>query len=111
MAKKRRASLDEQLALLDVPGWRKRRVEVAFDKAVAAARKTGDLEAADAGAITLGRALARAVDKAEAAGDPWALAAVSRELRGVLERLRLDPAARGVAPSDDLADLLAQMAD
>lgn len=82
-------------ALFDVPRGRRGRVESALERAIAAARKAGALADADAAALTLARAQARGVDIAEAANQLWALAAIGRELRETLIRLRLDPVSRG----------------
>jgi hypothetical protein len=98
----------DALPLLSMP-WTPRRVERALNEAVRRARAEGELSHLDDGAVTLARALARAVDVAESKRDLWALATVARELRAVLERLRLDPAARGVGGKDGLAEFLAAL--
>lgn len=110
MSKAKRPTVAQQLELLGIADWTPRRVERAFNVSVGAARLAGGLSREDDAAVTLGRALARAVDMAETTRDPWALAAVTREFRALLERLRLDPVARGASPADELAELLAAMA-
>lgn len=95
-------------ALFDLPAARKGRVEVALDRAIAAARDVKSLSALDAAIVTLARAQARGVDAAEGARDTWALAAIGRELRETLIRMRLDPASRGVG-ADGLAEFLAAL--
>jgi predicted RNA-binding Zn ribbon-like protein len=64
----------------------------------------------DGGLASLARGLARAADVAEQAKNPWAMAAVARELRETLTRLRLDPASRG-ADRDAWDDFLAAIND
>lgn len=106
MTRRRRARDD---ALFPLPAARKGRVEVALDRAITAARDAKSLSALDAAIITLARAQARGVDAAEGARDTWALAAIGRELRETLIRMRLDPASRGVG-ADGLAEFLAALA-
>jgi len=60
----------------------------------------------DAGAVALARTIGRAVDQAAAVGEFYAVAQLSRELRELLGRMKLDPSARKVG-KDDLADILA----
>lgn len=95
-------------ALFTLPAARKGRVEVALDRAIAAARAGKSLSALDAAIVTLARAQARGVDAAESSRDTWALAAIGRELRETLIRMRLDPASRGVG-ADGLAEFLAAL--
>jgi hypothetical protein len=83
-------------------------VEAALDKAVTAARTAGSLSDVDAAAITLARAQARGVDGAESARNPWALAALGRELRETLIRLRMDPVSRG-GNRESIAEFLAAL--
>jgi cytosine/adenosine deaminase-related metal-dependent hydrolase len=99
-----------QPALMDAPRERKRRVELATDEAIRSARRAGQLDDVDAGAYTLARELARAVDRAAAKSDVWAITGASRELREVLTMLRLTPSTRDVGPSDELASALAELA-
>lgn len=82
---------------------RKRRGEVAVDRAIAAARKAGVLEDLDAGAAAAARILARRLDALEADPDVGAgtLAYVAAELRKTLVELQLTPASRGEAIEDD----------
>lgn len=108
---RRSAPAADQPALIDGPRARKRRVELATDKAIRAA----GLEDTDAAAAALARALARAVDDASEAkegrrADPYGIAAAARELREILARLQLDPASRGAGLTDDLAAALAELA-
>ena len=111
MARPRRSSpSDDQPALIAGPRRRKRRVELATEKAIRAA----GLEATDAAAAALAKTLARAVDDAseskDGRADPYGIAAAARELREVLGRLQLDPASRGPGLTDDLAAALADLA-
>jgi len=96
-------------ALFDLPPARKGRVEVALDKALGVARAAGALSDLDAAVYTLARAQARGVDLAEADRNTWALAAIGRELRETLIRMRLDPVSRG-ANRDDLVEFLRSLA-
>lgn len=65
----------------------------------------------DAAAIALARTLARATDQqATPDGNAWAVAALARELRTLLERLRLDPTARGAGDRDEFAEFLSDLA-
>jgi hypothetical protein len=107
--KVKRSRIPSQPALLDMPAWTKKRAELSVDKAVAAARAAGLIDAKDEAAVTAARALARGVDMAETQRDLWALATLARELRQQLERLRLDPASRGTNTGDELAELLRSM--
>ena len=102
----------QQDALIDDPSDRKRRVELALDRAIRASRKAGALDDADSAAYTLARELARTVDYASAVRhDPYAVAAASRELREVLASLRLTPASRGAASQGtDLMQFLSDLA-
>lgn len=95
--------------LFVLPGGRRGRVEAALERAITAARRDRALTDADAGAVALARAQARGVDGAEAGRNPWALAALGRELRETLIRLRLDPVARGPG-RESVAEFLAALA-
>lgn len=88
---------------------RPRRHEAAVNRAVLAARAAAGLEASDAAAVSLLRALGRALDVAEAEPNAWAVAAVSRELRETLAVMRLTPAARGHDGADPFAEWLAEL--
>lgn len=97
-------SPEEQLVLLGpapthAPAGR---VELAVAKAVDAAR----LADVDAGAGAVAIELGRSLDVAARRADPWAAAAVSRELREQLSRLRMDPAAREAGVDGELERLL-----
>jgi hypothetical protein len=94
--------------LFGLPAGRKGRVEAALDKAIAAARQAGNLSDVDGAAITLARAQARGVDAAEGGRNPWALAALGRELRETLIRLRMDPVSRG-GNRESIAEFLAAL--
>jgi len=97
-------------ALFALPAGRRGRVESALNKAVRIAQMSGDLEGIDVALVTLARALARAIDTAEAARDVWATARVAGELRETLIRLRLDRASRGV-DRDAVAEFFASLAE
>lgn len=107
MSKPRRTS---DAALFNLPPRAKGRVETALDKALAAARKAGMLADVDAAVLTLARAQARGVDAAEQERNTWALAAIGRELRETLIRMRMDPVSRG-ANRDELVTFLRSLAD
>lgn len=84
-------------------------METALDKAIVAARKGGMLADVDAAVLTLARAQARGVDAAEQERNTWALAAIGRELRETLIRMRMDPVSRG-ANRDELVNFLRDLA-
>lgn len=72
------------------------------ERAVRSAIAAASLSPLDAGAAELAAAQARAVDVALAGKpNPYAIAAVSRELSTQLARLNLDPASRSAAPGAD----------
>lgn len=96
-------------ALFALPARRKGRVEAALDKAIVAARAAGGLTDVDAAVLTLARAQARGVDAAETDRNVWALAAIGRELRETLSRMRMDPTSRG-GNRDELVAFLADLA-
>lgn len=111
MANRRIGKGPQQPALIADPADRKRRVEIAIDKAIRAARADASLVDVDAGAYTLARELARIVDYSAAVKhDPYAVAAASRELREVLHALRLTPRSRDTAGVGDLEQLLTELA-
>lgn len=96
-----------QAPLLTLVPARKGRCETNVDTAVRAAYAAGVVDKdLDAATVALARTLARATDAQAEAGNPWAVAALARELRTVLERLRLDPSARGVGDRDEFAEFL-----
>lgn len=65
------------------------------ERAVRKALRAAALDTRDEGAAELAAQLARSVDVASRVRrDPYAVAAAGRELSAVLQRLRLDPAAR-----------------
>ncbi len=65
------------------------------ERAVRKALRAASLDTRDEGAAELAAQLARSVDVASRVRrDPYAVAAAGRELSAVLQRLRLDPAAR-----------------
>lgn len=105
MSRRRRVRDD---GLFNLPAPKKGRVEAGLDRAIIAARAAKGLTDVDAAIVTLARAQARGVDAAEGARDTWALAAIGRELRETLTRMRLDPASRG-AGVDGLAEFLAAL--
>lgn len=96
-------------SLFALPPRAKGRVEVALDKAIAAARASGALSDVDVAVLTLARAQARGVDCAETDRNTWALAAIGRELRETLIRMRMDPVSRGTS-KDELIDFLRSLA-
>lgn len=96
-------------ALFNLPPRPKGRVEVALDKALTAARAAGGLTDVDLAVLTLARAQARGVDCAEADRNTWALAAIGRELRETLIRMRMDPVSRG-SSKDELIEFLRSLA-
>lgn len=91
----------------------KRRAKLGVDRAIRRAQHQGLLDAQLDGALcAVARTLAEALDEAAAAGgDRWLLARLTSELRETLARLRLDPCARVVNQRDELAELVAQMAN
>lgn len=87
------------------------RVERAVSDAIRAGQRAGGVDAkSDAGLSALARELARAVDVAGAKKDPYGTAAVSRELREVLSKLGLTPAARNLGATDAAAAFLESLA-
>lgn len=101
----------EQLSLLTLAPSRKGRCESNVDRAVLAGYAAGTVDKnLDAAAVALARTLARATDAQAEAGNPWAIAALARELRVLLERLRLDPVSRGAGDRDEFADFLSDLA-
>lgn len=78
---------------------------------VAAALDLGMVDAKlDAALGVLAVEVARAVDVAARRSDPYGVTTAARELRSILARLGLDPAARQDANNDNgLADLLADL--
>jgi hypothetical protein len=101
----------DQPGLFDAPTPRLGRHERAVARAIARAQRDGLLDTTlDGGLSSVARGLGRAIDGAEAARNPWAVAQVARELRETLTRLRLDPAARG-ADRDSWDDFLAALTD
>lgn len=72
------------------------------EKAVAASVRSAGLDPSDFGAALVAVSLARAMDRAAGERKPaYAVAAVARELREQLARLKLDPAARDGGDGDD----------
>jgi hypothetical protein len=105
--------MPNRAAATSTPGTgRKGRCESSVDRAVLAAYAAGVLDKdLDAAAIALARTLARATDEqARPDGNAWAVATLARELRTLLERLRLDPTARGSGDRDEFADFLSDLA-
>lgn len=88
-------------AEVDRPTWR---LEAAVKRSIEAAR----LDPRDEGMGQLAVESALAIDVAQRRRDPYAVAAVARELRETLTRLQLDPASRADG-TDDLDQLLAQL--
>ena len=97
-----------QPALFPTKAPRKGRVELAVDRAVAAAQRDKAIGAVDAGIVALARTLARSLDGAAGADDRWVTARLAGELRETLARLRLDPTSRG-AGRGELAGFLADL--
>lgn len=96
-------------ALFDVSAGKPGRVERRVAAAIRAGKREDVIGALDDGACALALELARAVDRAGAAGtkpDPYAVTQAGRELREVMTALRLTPASRGAQTSDALADFL-----
>lgn len=100
-----------QPPLLTLVPARKGRCESNVDTAVRAAYEAGVVDSKlDAAAVAMARTVARALDAQAEAGNPWAVAALARELRSTLERLRLDPVARGLGDRDEFAEFLHDLA-
>jgi len=87
----------------------KGRVEVAVDRAVAAAKRDKALADVDGGLVAVARTVGRALDQAAGEQDKWAVARLAGELASTLARLRLDPSSRG-GDRDSLANLIASLA-
>lgn len=87
----------------------KGRVEVAVDRAVAAAQRDKALADVDGGLVAVARTVARALDQAAGKEEKWAVARLAGELSSTLARLRLDPSSRG-GDRDTLATFLASLA-
>ena len=90
------------------------RTERQVNAAIRTAQHAGEVGPVHAGAVALARELARAVDHATVVGNPWAIAALSRELRESIASLGLDRASRGELThgtdlGTDLAAYLASM--
>lgn len=78
------------------------------ERAVRKALQAASLDTRDEGAAELAAQLARSVDVASnVRRDPYAVAAAGRELSAVLQRLRLDPAARMGNDASDVQTFLA----
>lgn len=104
---RRRRDDDGQAVLFALPDPRAGRHERSVNQAIRRGQRDGVIDAAlDGGLSSLARGLARVADVAEQQKNPWAMAAVARELRETLTRLRLDPASRG-ADRDAWDDFLA----
>lgn len=74
------------------------------EKAVAASVQAAGLDPSDFGAALVAVSLARAMDRAGGERKPaYAVAAVARELREQLARLKLDPASRDGGDEQDEA--------
>ena len=100
-----------QAPLLTLAPSRKGRCETNVDTAVRAGYDAGVVDAKlDAGAVAMARTVARALDAQAEGGNAWAVAALARELRTILERLRLDPTARGLGNRDEFAEFLHDLA-
>lgn len=89
------------------------RVERAVGDAIRTGQRTGLVDTkTDAGLAALARELGRAVDVASSIKkDPYGTAAVSRELREVLSKLGLTPAARNLGATDAAAAFLESLAN
>jgi hypothetical protein len=95
--------------LFALPDPRAGRHERSVNQAIRRGQREAIIDATlDSGLASLARGLARAADVAESAKNPWAVAAVARELRETLIRLRLDPASRG-ADRDAWDDFLSAL--
>jgi hypothetical protein len=105
---KRRA---DEAPLFELPAGRRGRVETAVNASVRQARTDGTITDIDNGLVTLARALARAVDHAEATREVWALARVAGQLRETLIRLRLDPTTRAGVNRDSVTDFLRSLSE
>lgn len=93
---------EEAPALFDAPKHRPGRHERHAEAAVRHARAAGRLEAIHEAAASTMRGLGRAADVAEAKSDPYAWAAVSRELRAWHADLGLLPDGTTDDPLDAL---------
>jgi len=99
---------DDGPALFPVPPHRPGRHERHAEEAIRRARRAGRLDDVHASAASTLRGLGRAADAAEAKADPYAWAAVSREIRAWHADLGLLPTgANDADPLDDLLDGLA----
>lgn len=86
-------------------------VEHALCQTITDAQTAGHLTAIDAGAAAFAIGLAAAFDAAVTSGDAHQVAPIARELRHLLERLRLDPMSRPAdAPDADWTLLLRDLA-
>jgi hypothetical protein len=107
----RRDGGDKPAVLFALPDPRAGRHERNVNQAIRRGQKDAILDPVlDSGLASLARGLARAADTAEAAKNPWQIAAVARELRETLTLLRLTPTARG-ADRDAWDDFLASLND
>jgi hypothetical protein len=93
---------------LDLDGDLKagRRSAGRVEQLVARSIDKAGLDERDAGAAALAVSMARAVDRG--AHDPYAVAAVGRELSALLARLKLDPVSRDGAGTGGVGDQAAE---
>lgn len=109
MASKRRPSDGTEPLFVEVPHDVGRTQRAVLD-VVEAARSQGLLDDLHAALAQLAVEAARAVDRANAIGDPYAFSQPARELRELLTALGLVPtAAKGGEPRDPFDDLFAEL--
>ena len=104
------AGLFQDQLPLTVSKGRKGRHERAADRTITVARGAGSLTDVDVLLATALRALARQLDAAEREGNPWAVAAVTREIRETLHTAKLTATERVVTADDPFAAFMEAMA-